>query len=228
MRLTQLAHFVAIVDAGSIRGAARAQRVSHPAITKSLRLLEDELGVQLLRRSPRGVGCTAAGNALLARARAIGAELRKAEEEVAAIASPGAGHVSVGLSPIAASIAPAAVAQFIDAHPRVRLRLVEGPPSVLVPMVRDETLDVAFLLKMATTMAPGLKFRLLYRDRMTIAARRDHPLRNARTLAELCDATWLAFNAPGTGAGSSACSPSRVFDFRAATCCASLSCSRSS
>ena len=97
MRLHQLNHFVAIVEAGSIRAAARAEGVSHPAMTKSLRLLEDDVGISLLRRSTRGVVCTPAGQALLARARVIRSEVRKAEEEIAVWAGPQGGYMSAEL-----------------------------------------------------------------------------------------------------------------------------------
>jgi LysR family transcriptional regulator, regulator of abg operon len=99
MRLSQLRDFVSIVEAGSIRAAARAHGVSHPAMTKSLRTLEQEVGVPLLRRNTRGVVCTPAGSAFLARARAIGAELRKARDDLADLKSPGGGTVSAGFLP---------------------------------------------------------------------------------------------------------------------------------
>jgi DNA-binding transcriptional LysR family regulator len=199
MRLHQLDHFVAIVDAGSIRAASRAQGVSHPAMTKSLRLLEDDLGVPLLRRSTRGVVCTPAGRALLARARVIRAEVTKAEQELAQWSAPHGGAVSVGLSPIAAAFAPDAVARFLQAHPQARLRIVEGPPSVLVPLVRDETLDFAVVVKMPLTVGAGLKFRPIASDRMAVACRPTHPLRKAKSWVELADARWLGLNALGAG-----------------------------
>jgi DNA-binding transcriptional LysR family regulator len=199
MRLHQLDHFVAIVEAGSIRAAARVHGVSHPAMTKSLRLLEEDVGVPLLRRSTRGVVCTPAGQALLARARVIRAEVRKAEEELAQWTAPHGGAVSVGLSPVVTSVAPDAIARFLDAHPDVRLRIMEGPPSMLVPLVRDARIDFAVVVKMPATVGAALKFRTLRRDRMLIACRRGHPLRHAQSLHELTDARWLGLNAPGAG-----------------------------
>src|SRR5205085_3276787 len=89
MRLSQLSDFVSTVEAGSIRAAARARGVSHPAMSKSLRTLESEVGVPLIRRSTRGVVCTPAGRAFLGRARAIAAELRKAQEELADLTALG-------------------------------------------------------------------------------------------------------------------------------------------
>ena len=199
MRLHQLDHFVAIVEAGSIRAAARAQGVSHPAMTKSLRSLEDDVGVALLRRSTRGVVCTPAGRALLARARVIRAEVHNAEEELARWAAPYGGAISAGSSPVATALTSAAIARVLQLYPQARLHVMEGTPSVLVPLVRDETLDLALVVKMPATMGPGLKFRLLYADRMAIACRKTHPLRKARSLRELADARWLGLNAPGAG-----------------------------
>jgi DNA-binding transcriptional LysR family regulator len=199
MRLHQLDHFVAVVEAGSIRAAARAQGVSHPAMTKSLRLLEDDAGVALLRRSTRGVTCTPAGRALLARARIIRGEVNKAQEELARWAAPRGGTLGAGSSPMAAALTSAAVARVLQLYPQARLRVMEGTPSVLVPLVRDETLDLALVVKMPATNGPGLKFRLLYADRMAVACRKTHPLRKAGSLAELADARWLGLNALGAG-----------------------------
>ncbi|MDX1375438.1 MAG: LysR family transcriptional regulator, partial [Burkholderiales bacterium] len=83
MRLTQIQQFLAVVDAGSIRGAARELGLSQPALTKSLRQLEDELGATLVTRSVRGAQATEFGRAFLARARAVSADLRRAREEIA-------------------------------------------------------------------------------------------------------------------------------------------------
>ncbi len=71
MRLNGIRDLVAVVESGSIRAAARKLGVSQPAITKSVRSLETELHLQLLKRTPQGVVPTPAGRALLVRARAI-------------------------------------------------------------------------------------------------------------------------------------------------------------
>ena len=199
MRLSQLRDFVAIVDAGSLRAAARANGVSHPALTKSLRLLEGEVGVALLRRNNRGIACTPAGRALLARARAIQAEVRKAEEDLAHYAGPGGGQVSIGLSSAATMLVADAIARFTLSHAETRLRIMAGPPSVLVPLVRDETLDFAIVVRMPATTGAGLSFRSLHKLRMAVACRRGHPLEAATTLVQLAETRWLGLNAPGAG-----------------------------
>ncbi len=55
MRLSQLQDFIAVAESGSIRAGAKARDVSAPAITKSIRQLEEELHVPLLTRTTRGV-----------------------------------------------------------------------------------------------------------------------------------------------------------------------------
>src|SRR5687767_6062562 len=200
MRLNQIRDFVSIVEAGSIRGAARALGVSHPAMTKALRQLEDDLRVQLIRRTTRGVVPTAPGRAFLARARAIQAEVRKAEEELRGLSGEAGGAVTVSVSPAAAALlAPEAVADFLRDHPNVRLRIVEGTPSALAALVRDETLDFALGNRPPPKIRAGLKFRVLLRTPMVVACRRGHPLQRAKTIQELADALWIGVYAPGAG-----------------------------
>ena len=85
MRLNQIRDFLAIVESGSLRAAAGKIGISQPAITKSIRQLEEELHVQLLQRNARGAAITRAGKTFLARARVVQAELRKAEDDLAAL-----------------------------------------------------------------------------------------------------------------------------------------------
>src|SRR4051812_47398201 len=98
MREAHLRDFIAVADTGSVRAAARRLRLSQGAISKNLLALERELGVALLVRSARGVEPTDFGKILLRRARLADGELRKAKEEIAALAGHAAGPVSVGLS----------------------------------------------------------------------------------------------------------------------------------
>ena len=78
MKFHHMRTIVAVAEAGSVRGAARRLGLSQPALTKSLGQLERELGAALVQRSARGTQFTELGKAMLARARAIDAELRRA------------------------------------------------------------------------------------------------------------------------------------------------------
>lgn len=192
MRLTQIRDFLAVVESGSIRAAARKLGVAQPTLTKSVRSLEAELHVQLLGRSARGIVPTASGRAFFARARVAQSELRKAEEEAAQLGGSSVGTVALGMGSVGTVlILPDAVARFRRQFPRARVRVVEGVAHMLLPAVRDETLDFAFGLRPATTLDRTLRFRPLYRSQLVVAARKRHPLGSARSLAELAAADWL-------------------------------------
>ena len=85
MRFNQIRDLLAVVEAGSLRAAARRIGVSQPAISKSIAQLEREVQAQLLVRTAQGVMLTAAGRAFVARGRVIHGELRKVHDDLAAL-----------------------------------------------------------------------------------------------------------------------------------------------
>jgi LysR family transcriptional regulator of abg operon len=194
MRLNQIRFFLAAIESGSIRAAARKLGVSPPAITKSLRQLERDLHVGLVERTRHGVVATPAGRAFVTRARVVQSELRKAEEEFAQFSGGQAGSVAFGAGPTAIIlIVPEALTQFRRQCPDAGVRIFEGLGPETVPLVRDQTLDFALVLRPEGKLESGLRFRPLFREGYVIAARKGHPLRNERSLAGLVDAQWLTF-----------------------------------
>jgi len=195
MRLTQVRDFIAVVEAGSISAAARSLAVSQPGLTKSIGALEAELGVALLHRTSRGVGLTAFGRAFYARARVAHSELDKAREEVHQLAGMRIGQVAVGFGPLAAALVlPSAVLKFQELYPEVEVRLMEGFAHAVIPLVRDETLDMALGPKLpGAHVDPALHFRPLFHNEQIVVCRKGHPLARARSIDELAKAHWLSF-----------------------------------
>jgi DNA-binding transcriptional LysR family regulator len=201
MRLSQIRDFVAVVESGSLRAAARSVGVSQPAITKSIRQLEEELHVPLLQRNARGASITPAGKAFLARAKVVQAELRRAEDDLQTFRGGAEGAVAFGIAPQTCMVlVPDALQQFRRRFACARVRVVEGVPSGLLPQLRDGTLD--FIVGMGSTHAggAGVRFKPLFRPSLIVAARRAHPLRDASSLRELSAAQWLMYYPVGTGA----------------------------
>ncbi|HMH20059.1 MAG TPA: LysR substrate-binding domain-containing protein, partial [Burkholderiales bacterium] len=89
-------------------------------------------------------------------------------------------------------VAPEAVARFHAQFPRARVRVVEGFPPALLPLVRDGSLDFALGPRLESKLDPALTSRPLYREEFAVVARKGHPLRHARSLAELAGADWLS------------------------------------
>lgn len=199
MQLNQIHYLVAVADAGSLREAARRLGVSQPAMTKSLRLLERDCEAQLLIRTSRGVALTAAGRSLVARARLIQTELRRAKEELARHHGS-AGTVAVGVAGVSTiAVIPEAVRDFQSRHPKARIRILEASRDALVPLVRDGTLDFGIAQAPTGSIGAGMEFRPLFRPRLVVACRRGSSFANARSLRQLADATWILFNPPGGG-----------------------------
>ena len=202
MRLQSIEQFIAVVDAGSIRGAARQLNMSQPALTRALQQLEEELGVQLVDRSGRGVTPTAAGSAFLSRARVAEAELRKAFEDARKAVDDGTRLLALGLSPVGASLLlPELAITLQRQHPKTRIRILETTPSALLSLVRDEVMDLAVTQRTRIHLDAGLDYRPLAEIQMRIAVRPGHPLlrklnkQGAHNLENIVGASWLYMTA---------------------------------
>ena len=100
----------AIATHGSLLKAATALSLTQPALSKSMRDVEDILKVKLFDRNPRGVAPTAAGLAFIESARRLLAELRRLDETLDVFSNPSQGAIAVGVLPAAASDAMAQMA----------------------------------------------------------------------------------------------------------------------
>ncbi len=200
MQLSQLRNFITMVDAGSIRAGARELGISQPAATKGLRALERELDAVLVQRSSRGVVLTDAGKAFLSRARTVQSEIREAKEELARLSGVGNEMVRVGVaSVVGAWLIPPALSRFREERPHTVVRVVEGTQESLLPLLREGALDFAVCLRLEPESTRGFTVRPLARFRLTVVARKGHPLRQARTLEALSTARWVMSRPRGAG-----------------------------
>jgi len=198
VQLQQITSFLAIVDSGSVRGAARRLQVSQPGLTKSLRLLETALGTQLLVRGARGVSLTATGELFVVRARAVHEELKRAENELAELAGRRAGTAALGVaSMVGALLVPGTLQRFKSKRPEVSIGIVEGTQESLLPLVRQGTIDMAACLRSEAEAASGFLVKPLAKIRPVIVGRTGHPLRHVRTLEGLQNAQWLMIRPRG-------------------------------
>jgi DNA-binding transcriptional LysR family regulator len=202
MKLSQLRNFVAVVEAGTVRQASRNLNLSQSSISKSLQQLEDELGAEMLHRGARGVTPTAAGKAVLSRAKTIEAELRHARNDVQTIRGAEAGEIRVSASPaVAMGLLPRAIVAFKRSRPRVKFSISEDVYPDMLPAIRTGDLDLAVCLVPGRPREESLSFVSLVKDRVAPAVRADHPLIGARrlTLADLLDLDWIIYGRSHTG-----------------------------
>ncbi|MET1082976.1 MAG: LysR substrate-binding domain-containing protein [Burkholderiales bacterium] len=200
MRLSQIRDFLAVADEGSIRAAARSLRLTQPALTKSLRQLEAELGAVLITRSVRGVVPTALGQAFLTRARSIDGDLRRAREEIAQLRGSREGTLSIGASTAPAiGVMPRAVVKLRESWPDAKIRVSDTSfPHVLADL-REGRFDLAVAPRFGPDPVPQGEFgvELLFRNDVVVAARKGHPKSRARSLRDLSGGEWLRSGPPG-------------------------------
>src|ERR1700756_2609708 len=124
MELRHLRYFLAVAEALNFTKAAAQLRVAQPALSRRVQDLEDEIGVDLMKRSPRGVILTAEGKLFLEEARQIIARADESVNKVRALARGEYGELHIGYAPSASvEILPPALAAFQKRAPQVKLVL---------------------------------------------------------------------------------------------------------
>jgi DNA-binding transcriptional LysR family regulator len=185
--LASLALFVRIADMRSITKAARASHIALAAASRRIQQLEEQLGVQLLRRSARGVELTPAGTAVLARAHEMLAKVDEMRAEVADYSKGAKGMVRIHANASAlAQYLPGDLASFSAAHPEVKVALEEERSTAIVDAVRKGTADVGIVMEGAD--AGGLQLFEYRTDLLCAVVPRKHPVREKKVaFAKLLD-----------------------------------------
>ena len=146
MEIRRLQYFVCIAELGSLGRAADILRIAQPALTRQVRLLEQELGVALFTRTRRGMQLTDEGTQLLAE---VTGPLRHLEGALQNIRSRGAelsGSVAVGMTPtVACFLAQPLLERLASIAPDVALRIVEGTSLHLGEGLLSGELDMGLL-----------------------------------------------------------------------------------
>jgi DNA-binding transcriptional LysR family regulator len=188
----RLRHFLAIYELGSIGQAAERLLLTQPALSKSIRQLEDQLGVRLFDRTTQGVVPTVFGESLALHAKSIEAQIRQAEAAIQGMQGRAKGHVRIGVGPVVAvQIMPAAALMIRRLHPDLELTVTEGLVDELIPALRRQELDVA-VGAWPRVNDPIFTTEVLLTDTISVAARDDHPLVGQRvTLLDLVAQNWV-------------------------------------
>ncbi len=142
MDLRQLTALLAVAEHGSFSAAARAIHTVQSNVSTHVARLEKELGVELVDRSSGGL--TEEGEAAVARARRIQAELDALESDVAALRDVVVGTVRVGIiSSISRWLVPSLLSAMHERHPQVAVIIVDASTTSLLPQLLDGSLDLA-------------------------------------------------------------------------------------
>jgi DNA-binding transcriptional LysR family regulator len=184
MELRHLRYFVAVAEGLNFTKAAKNLRVAQPAVSRQVSDLEDELGVDLLKRTSHGVALTAEGKLFLEEARGILQRVDESVIRVRALARGEFGEVRVGyLPPLDLDILPRALAEFQKTTPGVKVVLHDLGSDELGNGLRNGFLQLALMIQPSEEASAGLEFEELRRFPFFVAMAPRHPLSRTKQIS---------------------------------------------
>ncbi len=143
--LKQLRALAAVIDTGSVTGAARTLHVTPPAVTMQIQQLEAQLGLPLLDRASDRFVPSNAGQEILAATARIERALADCGAALDAMKGLSGGRISVGIVSTAKYFAPTALGAFVRQHPGLDVALVVGNRGEIIGALRSDAIDVAIM-----------------------------------------------------------------------------------
>jgi DNA-binding transcriptional LysR family regulator len=187
MDLRQLAALVAVADTGTFSAAADHLHTVQSNVSTHVARLERELGVTLVDRAQGRL--TEEGEAVVARARRVAAELDALVADVASLRDEVEGSVRMGvIGTTGRWLMPLLLAGMEADHPKVRVGVLEGNTTALVPHLVGGRLDLAVVN--LPVVDPDVVVDLLFEEDLLLVAPADHPLAGDDgeiTMAELAE-----------------------------------------
>lgn len=201
MEFRDLQYFAAIAEHGNIGRAAEALGLSQPALSTSLRRIEDLMQAKLVSRTPKGVALTPAGSALLEQVGRFRLSIEDVKRVVRDVAHGRTGEVRIGAgAAIAADLLATSYDRFSQEARFATLKIDMDVTAKLLPRVLSGDLDL--MISIVSSPAPlGVVQEHLFDETMVVAAARGHPLGRRRklTVPDLAGSRWAL---PGVEARS--------------------------
>lgn len=197
MDLKQLRAFVTVADTGNVTRASALLNLVQPAVSRQLRLLEEDLGTELFDRSRHGMQLTSAGKAMLEYARRILNEVERAKAEIQPTDGPVAGIVTIGLlASLSDLLATALVHEVRQRYPGIRLRIMIGYAGHLLDWIEKGDVDAALLY--GQKESPALQVKALLEEGLWVVAPSSARLSRKRpqTLAQVAQHPFVLPSAP--------------------------------
>jgi DNA-binding transcriptional LysR family regulator len=183
MELRHLRYFTAVAEEQNVTRAAARLHVSQPPLSRQIRDLEEELGVELFKRTAKSLVLTEAGKLFLNEARAVLLRSDEAIQAVRAVAKGAGGQVRVGYAPsLSVEILPKALKLFEQENPGARVALHDCSTEECGRMLLERKLDVALSVKLAGRPWRGVVFEKLASYPLCCAMAASHPLAAKKTI----------------------------------------------
>ncbi|HWZ97167.1 MAG TPA: LysR family transcriptional regulator [Candidatus Dormibacteraeota bacterium] len=194
MELRHLRYFVAVAEAGGLTVAAQGRlHTSQPSLSRQIRDLEEEVGVQLLTRNARGIQLTPAGRAFLDHARLVLSQVEAATEAARRVAHPVKPCFTMGfLTGHELTWMPEALRILRDELPNIDVMISSQYSPLLADALSKGKIDAAFLRR-EKGMA-DLAFRVLVKEPLVVILPNNHRLAALKAISprDLVGETFVA------------------------------------
>jgi DNA-binding transcriptional LysR family regulator len=194
LKLKHLQLLVALDEFRHLGRASEFLSLTQPAVSKTLAEIERMFGLQFFVRSTRGTEPTAYGKTVVRFARSVLADYGRTRDEIAAVASGGAGRTSIGAMVVATPGLLTRAVELLKAQSsHTTVSVEEGDLTRLLPRLRTGELDLFVGRLEPGYAAPDLETEALYNETMSVIARPEHPLaRKAKpTWNDLATLPWV-------------------------------------
>lgn len=167
MELKQLSYFLSVAEAGSFSKAAVLMSVAQPVLSRQMKLLETELGVELFYRNGRGTILSEAGKLLNAHARSVMDSLDQARAEITATRSAPQGRVVIAMPPSIGWVLTTALVRRCRAEfPDISLHVVEGFSGHVTEWLSTGRIDIGIVYN--APRRPTLTTEPLFSDELVL------------------------------------------------------------
>jgi LysR family hydrogen peroxide-inducible transcriptional activator len=181
MNVRALQYFVKLADLRHFSKAADACFVSQPTLSTQIKKLEDELGVQLVERSPKNIMLTQVGEEIAERARLVLSDIEQIRAVARRSGNPAEGVLRLGLFPtLAPYYLPHVVPAVRKRYPHMRLQLAEEKTETVLSMLRKGELDAGLLA--LPIHDEGLEVEALFEEPFVVAVPADHALSKKKSV----------------------------------------------
>lgn len=189
----ELAAFLNIARLGSVGAAANAMSLTQPALSRTIRRLEQQLGVTLFIRHATGMELTTYGRSLLPHAEMLANGLRRAVDEIDQLKGASKGVVRIGILPsLVPHYLPAVLSNVLRKLPGIQLQITEAPNHQLTFALLRGEIDFAIAGVSPDFVEDNIRVSILFEDEMCIVTRDKHPVlaKKKITPADLCPYSW--------------------------------------
>jgi LysR family transcriptional regulator, transcription activator of glutamate synthase operon len=196
MELRQLQYFVTVAKLEHMTHAAESLRVAQSAVSRQIRQLEEELGVELFIPKGRNLQLTSAGKLFLKRAEDLLADLDRSILEIREFINPDYGEIRIGFPhSLGIQMLPLMVAKYRKEHPNVRFKLKQGTYQVLMHDLLKGNIDLAFISPFPVQHV-DLEGELLLTEQLKVILPVNHKLAGSSSISldQLKDESFVMFS----------------------------------